>query len=100
MKWYGLETRQKKSMREQRQWLEGKHAATPPLARGHIDCLEIVNGERVIARAIPLVYVNDKETKVTDAAIGSIDKKQMQTFVARGLDEEEAIEVSVRGILG
>ena len=46
------------------------------------------------------MYVNDKETKVTDAAIGSIDKKQMQTFVATGLNEEEAIDVFVRGILG
>ncbi len=87
-------------MREQMQWLEGETCGNAPLARGHIDCLEIVNGERVIARAIPLVYVNDKETKVTDAAIGSIDKKQMQTFVATGLNEEEAIDVSIRGILG
>lgn len=80
--------------------VRGETCGNAPLARGHIDCLEIVNGERMIARAIPLVYVNDKETKVTDAAIGSIDKKQMQTFVATGLNEEEAIDVFVRGILG
>jgi hypothetical protein len=59
-----------------------------------------VNGEGVIARAIPVVYVNDKQAKVThEAAIGSIDKKQMQTLMARGLSEEKAVDVIVKGIL-
>jgi hypothetical protein len=44
--------------------------------------------------------VTDKQAKVThEAAIGSIDKKQMQTLMARGLDEEEAVKIIVRGIL-
>ena len=42
----------------------------------------------------------DKEAKVThEAAIGSIDKKQMQTLMARGLSEEEAVDVIVKGVL-
>ena len=54
----------------------------------------------MIARAIPVVYVNDKQAKVThEAAIGSIDKKQMQTLMARGLNEEEAVDVIVKGVL-
>jgi len=80
--------------------VRGETYGNAPFARGHVDCLEIVNGEGVIARAIPVVYVSDRQAKVThEAAIGSIDKKQMQTLMARGLNEEEAVDVIVRGIL-
>lgn len=44
--------------------------------------------------------VKDKRAKVThEAAIGNIDKKQMQTLRARGLSEEKAVDVIVRGLL-
>ena len=80
--------------------VRGETYGNAPFARGHVDCLEIVNGDGVVARAIPVVYVNNKQAKVThEAAIGSIDKKQMQTLMARGLNEEEAVDVIVRGIL-
>jgi hypothetical protein len=80
--------------------VRGETYGNAPFARGHVDCLEIVNGEGVTARAIPAVYVNDKQAKVThEAAIGSIDKKQLQTLMARGLNEEEAVDVIVKGIL-
>jgi len=80
--------------------VRGETYGNAPFARGHVDCVEIVNGEGVIARAIPIVSVNNKEAKVThEAAIGSIDKKQMQTLMARGLDEEEAVKIIVKGIL-
>ena len=80
--------------------VRGETYGNAPFARGHVDCLEIVNGDGVEARAIPMVYVNDKQAKVThEAAIGSIDKKQMQTLMARGLNEEEAVDIIVRGIL-
>ncbi len=78
----------------------GETYGNAPLARGHVDCTEIVDGEEAIAKAIPIVSVKNKEAKVThEAAIGSIDKKQMQTLMARGLDEEEAVEIIVKGIL-
>jgi uncharacterized protein len=80
--------------------VRGETYGNAPFARGHVDCLEIVNGKGVVARAIPVVCVTDKQAKVThEAAIGSIDKKQMQTLMARGLNEEEAVDVIVRGIL-
>ena len=80
--------------------VRGETYGNAPFARGHVDCLEIVNGDGVIARAIPVVYVSDKQAKVThEAAIGSVDKKQMQTLMARGLNEEEAVDVIVKGIL-
>jgi hypothetical protein len=78
----------------------GETYGNAPFARGHVDCLEIVNGAGVIARAIPVVYVRNEQAKVThEAAIGSIDKKQLQTLMSRGLSEEEAVDAIVKGIL-
>lgn len=83
-----------------RAMVRGETYGNAPFARGHVDCIEIVNGEGVIARAIPVVYVNNKLAKVThEAAIGSIDKKQIQTLMSRGLDEERAVDVIVKGVL-
>ena len=70
-----------------------------PGARGHVDCMEIVK-DKAVAKAIPIVMVRNSLAKVThEAAIGSVDKKQLETLMAHGLDPEEAIDVIVRGIL-
>jgi Fe-S cluster assembly scaffold protein SufB len=68
-------------------------------ARGHVDCMEIVK-DRAVAKAIPLVQVTHPLAKVThEAAIGSVDKRQMETLMAHGLSPEEAVDVIVKGIL-
>ncbi|MEW6714849.1 MAG: SufD family Fe-S cluster assembly protein [Nitrospirota bacterium] len=68
-------------------------------ARGHVDCMEIVK-DRAVAKAIPIVYVTNPLAKVThEAAIGSVDKKQMETLMAHGLSSEEAVDIIVKGIL-
>jgi hypothetical protein len=68
-------------------------------ARGHVDCLEIVK-DRAVARAIPIVHVTHPGAKVThEAAIGSVDQRQLETLMAHGLTPEEAVEVIVKGIL-
>lgn len=68
-------------------------------ARGHVDCMEIVQGQAV-ASAIPIVRVFHPEAKVThEAAIGSVDKQELETLMARGLPPEQAIELIVSGIL-
>jgi Fe-S cluster assembly scaffold protein SufB len=68
-------------------------------ARGHVDCMEIVQG-RAQASAIPIVRVFHPEAKVThEAAIGSVDKKELETLMARGLSPEQAVEMIVSGIL-
>lgn len=68
-------------------------------ARGHVDCMELVK-DKAVARAIPMVQVNNPLAKVThEAAIGSVDKRQMETLMAHGLTPEEAVDVIVKGIL-
>jgi len=68
-------------------------------ARGHVDCMEIVK-DRAVAKAIPIVNVTNPLAKVThEAAIGSVDKRQMETLMAHGLTPEKAVDVIVKGIL-
>jgi Fe-S cluster assembly scaffold protein SufB len=70
-----------------------------PRAVGHMDCTEIVRGQAQ-ARNIPIVVVRDDEARVThEAAIGSVSKKELETLMARGLDEEEAVDIIIRGML-
>ena len=74
---------------------EGRGAGS----RGHVDCMEIIR-DRAVAKAIPIVYVTNPLAKVThEAAIGSVDKRQMETLMVHGLTPEEAVDVIVKGIL-
>jgi len=78
----------------------GETYGNAPYARGHVDCIELLDGEEAIGKAIPIVLVRNDKAKVThEAAIGSIDRRQVETLMARGLDENEAVDVIVRGIL-
>jgi Fe-S cluster assembly scaffold protein SufB len=71
-----------------------------PGAVGHMDCTEIVRGEAV-AQNVPIVIVRDDRARVThEAAIGSVNRKELETLMARGLDEDEAVDIIVRGMLG
>ena len=68
-------------------------------ARGHVDCMEIIK-DNAVAKAIPIVNVTHPLAKVThEAAIGSVDKRQLETLMAHGLTPEEAVDVIVKGIL-
>jgi len=68
-------------------------------ARGHVDCMEILK-DKAVAQAIPIIKVTNPLAKVThEAAIGSVDKKQLETLMAHGLTPEEAVDMIVKGIL-
>lgn len=73
--------------------------ASAPGARGHMDCTEIVRG-RATARNMPVVLVRDDRAQVThEAAIGTVNRKELETLMARGLDEDAAVDVIIRGML-
>ena len=73
--------------------------ANAPESRGHVDCKEIIQDEGS-AKAVPIVEVNHPKAHVThEAAIGSVDDKQLQTLLARGLSEEQAVDLIIKGLL-
>ena len=68
-------------------------------ARGHVDCKEIIQ-DQATAQAIPVVDVRHAKAHVThEAAIGSVDSKQLETLMARGLDEDKATDLIIEGLL-
>jgi len=78
----------------------GEIVGNAPEARGHVDCVEILRGPRARASAVPrLIVLHDRAKLTHEAAIGSVDKKQVETLMARGLDEEQAVDVVVKGML-
>jgi len=80
--------------------IENEIIADAPYARGHVDCKEIVQDEAA-ARAIPIVQVNNHLAYVThEAAIGSVDSKQLETLLSRGLNEDQATDLIIQGLLG
>jgi len=67
--------------------------------RGHVDCIEIIQGGAK-AKAVPLVSVLHEKAQVThEAAIGRVNQKELETLMAHGLREEEATDIIVRGLL-
>lgn len=79
--------------------VENEIIADAPYSRGHVDCKEIVQGAAK-ARAVPVVQVNDPRAHVThEAAIGSVDSKQLETLLSRGLTEDEAVDLIIAGLL-
>jgi len=79
--------------------IRNKLIASAPYARGHVDCKEIVQ-DKATATAIPIVEVHHPQAHIThEAAIGSVDDKQLQTLLSRGLSEDEAVELIIQGLL-
>lgn len=77
----------------------GTTEGNAPETRGHIDCIEIVR-DRAVAHAVPVVRVRDSRAQVThEAAIGTVNRKELETLMARGLTEEAAVDAIVRGML-
>lgn len=78
----------------------GEAVGSAPYARGHVDCVEILTGPDARASAVPKLRVVNERAKLThEAAIGSVDKKQIETLMARGLSEDQAVDVVVKGML-
>lgn len=67
---------------------------------GHIECTEIVNGNKVDVQTIPLLRVKNELSELThEASVGRINSGQLETLMAKGLDEEEATELIIKGVL-
>lgn len=70
-----------------------------PGARGHVDCTEVIQGGAQ-AEASPVVMASHPEAEVThEAAIGRIADDKIEGLMAKGLDEDDAVDVIVSGLL-
>lgn len=77
----------------------GEAYGNAPYVKGHIDCVEAVKGEAEVS-AVPIIKVKNDLAELThEASIGRINQKQLETLIARGLNEEEATDLIVSGML-
>ncbi|RAM60946.1 hypothetical protein DS67_02615 [Mesotoga sp. SC_4PWA21] len=71
-----------------------------PYSRGHIECNEIIKGDSVEVGTVPELYVKNEKAELThEASIGRVNVKQMETLMSKGLSEEEATDMIVKGML-
>ena len=63
-----------------------------PHRPGSMDRGRVIRAVMTSAKARPMAAA-------TMLCIGSIDRKQVETLMARGLDEDKAVDVIVKGIL-
>ncbi len=76
-----------------------KLTASGSYARGHVDCKEFVQDKGVVS-AVPIVEVSNPKAHIThEASLGSVDSKQLQTLMARGLSEDDATDLIIKGLL-
>ena len=77
----------------------GTTAGNAEGARGHMDCMEIIK-DKAIGQSTPIVKVSHPLAKIThEAAIGTVDKLQLETLIAHGLSPEQAVDIIVLGLL-
>ena len=78
----------------------GEIAGNAAYTKGHVDCHEVVQGKGAKAVSTPKISVKNSLARVThEAAIGRINKKELETLMARGLTENKAVDLIVNGLL-
>jgi Fe-S cluster assembly scaffold protein SufB len=69
-------------------------------AKGHLECKGLVLTDKGSQLAIPVLEANVADIELThEAAVGKIAKDQVEYLMARGIPEEEAVGMIVRGFL-
>jgi len=77
----------------------GEMIANAKGAKGHLECKGLVLGKGS-QLAIPILEANiDDVELIHEAAVGKIAKDQVEYLMARGITEEEAVGMIVRGFL-
>jgi uncharacterized protein len=77
----------------------GEMIANEKGAKGHLECKGLVIGKGS-QLAIPVLEANVDDVELThEAAVGKIAKDQVEYLMARGITEEEAVGMIVRGFL-
>lgn len=80
--------------------MQGETYAQAAGCQGHVDCQEIVIGNNSVAKAVPIVEVNNDQARVThEASVGRVNQKELETLMTRGLNEEEATDLIVKAML-
>ena len=79
---------------------KGKIVAKAPKVKGHLECQGLMLTDDGVMRAIPELDSYYSEVELThEAAVGKIAREEVEYLMARGLSEEEATSLIVKGFL-
>jgi Fe-S cluster assembly scaffold protein SufB len=78
----------------------GKIVAKSPKVKGHLECQGLMLSDHGIMRAIPELDSHFYDVELThEAAVGKIARDEVEYLMARGLSEDEATSLIVKGFL-
>lgn len=78
----------------------GKIVAKAPKVRGHLECQGLMLSDEGYMQAIPELHSKYSEVELThEAAVGKIAREEIEYLMARGLPEETATSLIVKGFL-
>ncbi len=79
---------------------KGKIVAKAPKVKGHLECQGLMLSDKGIMKAIPELDSHFSDVELThEAAVGKIAKEEVEYLMARGLSEDEATSLIVKGFL-
>ena len=74
--------------------------STSPNVKGHLECNGLVLSDDSSIYAVPELEANSSGLELShEAAVGKIDEDEIYYLTSRGLTEEEAAAMIVRGFL-
>jgi Fe-S cluster assembly scaffold protein SufB len=78
----------------------GKLIGNSPKVKAHLECRSIVLEDGGVTKAIPELESSVADVEMThEAAVGKIARDQIEYLMSRGLSEDDAVSMIVRGFL-
>ncbi|WP_042703073.1 SufD family Fe-S cluster assembly protein [Methanobrevibacter arboriphilus] len=85
---------------ESKIYSRGHLAGTVPGVKGHLECHGLVLSDDSMIYAVPELEASSANLEMShEAAVGKIDEEEIYYLTSRGLTEEEATSMIVRGFL-
>ncbi len=81
-------------------YARGHLAGAVPDVKGHLECHGLILSDDALMYAVPILEGASSNLEMShEAAVGKIDEEEVQYLTSRGLTEEEAASMIVRGFL-
>ena len=78
----------------------GRLVGNAPEVKAHLECRSIILKDGGSTLAVPELEAHVADVEMThEAAVGKIARDQIEYLMSRGLDEDQAISMIVRGFL-
>jgi hypothetical protein len=78
----------------------GRIVGNAPEAKGHLECRSIILKDGGATLAVPELEAHIADVEMThEAAVGKIARDQIEYIMSRGLSEDDAVSMIVKGFL-